>query len=237
MRGDLAWAGGKAQAEAIAGELGTTDFKGCACFLPAYPTAVPTLVVDMVNPHYPDYYAGRRTHAKDDENPKPNYFPAVEAGSAFGFAVLLNRLPSLPGVTAGELLSQAKAWLERAVTQKGVGAKTAAGYGWFHLGSKPKAAPMATPPQAPTESVASSAADEIISQFKSLSNKGNFPAALPKMAALQSDADLRRVFEALVPANERASLRKKNPYWQSFTSGKAGADGLKILQRLGRKLT
>jgi hypothetical protein len=57
------------------------------------------------------------------------------------------------------------------------------------------------------------------------------------MAALPADADLRRAFEVLVPGHERGRLRKKNPYWQAFTSGKAGADGQKILARLGLKLT
>jgi hypothetical protein len=81
-----------------------------------------------------------------------------------------------------------------------------------------------------------SPADQLIARFKSLSTKDNFPAALPQMAALPADAELRRAFEALVPAHERAKLRKNNPYWQAFTSGKAGTDGQKILARLGLKL-
>jgi CRISPR type III-B/RAMP module RAMP protein Cmr6 len=140
LREDFGWAGGAREAQAIAEQIGAQDFKGCACFLPAYPTTTVTLVVDMVNPHYPDYYGGRRPRAEDNENPIPNYFPAVEAGSAFGFAALLNRLPDLPSITAAGLLAQVKRWLERAVTRKGVGAKTAAGYGWFELGRKETAA-------------------------------------------------------------------------------------------------
>jgi CRISPR type III-B/RAMP module RAMP protein Cmr6 len=237
LRGDFAWAGGAWEAQAVAEEIGAQDFKGCACFLPAYPTTPATLVVDMVNPHYPQYYSGRSARAEDDENPIPNYFPAVEAGSAFGFAALLNRVPDLPNITAAGLLGQVKQWLERAVTRKGVGAKTAAGYGWFELGRKVTSTPSATGSTAPaTPATPASPVEQLVARFKNLNTKDNFPAALPQMVALASEADLRRAFETLVPVNERNKLRKSNPYWQAFTSGKAGADGQKILARLGLKL-
>lgn len=239
--GDFAWAGGAAEARAAAGQIGSTDFKGCACFLPAYPTTPPTLVVDMVNPHYPEYYRGRRPKAEDNESPIPNYFPAVEAGASFGFAVLLNRLPVLAGVSAAGLLDQAKQWMVRAVIQKGVGAKTAAGYGWFELGRKPPAAPtqssapgatQVTSPAAPA-----SPADALIAKWRGkLATNGNFPAALPEIAALADDADLKRVFEAVISENERRRNRKNSPYWQSFTSGRHGEAGKKILARVGFKL-
>lgn len=238
-KGDFGWAG-SSQAQAVGDEIGTRDFKGCACFLPAYPTTTPNLVVDMVNPHYPDYYAGRRQRAEDNESPIPNYFPAVEAGSSFGFAVLLNRIPEPFHFSPADLMKQAREWLERGVTRKGVGAKTAAGYGWFELGRKqvrPNAAAAQSHAGTAAPAVPDSPVDQLISRFKSLNTKDNFPAALPLMAALPTDADLRRAFETLVPAHERGRLRKQNPYWQAFTSGKAGADGQKILARLGLKLT
>lgn len=237
-KGDIGWAGGAGLASTIAEAIGAQDFKGCACFLPAYPTTTPTLVVDMVNPHYRDYYAGKKNTAEDNESPIPNYFPAVEAGCSFGFGVVLNRVPNAFGFTQEDLLTQAREWLQRAVTRKGVGAKTAAGYGWFEIGRKsPSASPVfSTSKQEPSSAGTMSAADGIIGRFKSLKTKDNFPAALPALAALP-DSDLRRAFEALVPAQERHKLRKKNPYWQAFTSGKAGADGQKILTRLGIKLS
>lgn len=240
LRGDFGWAGGAREAQAVAEEIGAQDFKGCASFLPAYPTTAPTLVVDMVNPHYPKYYSGKPGPATDDESPVPNYFPAVEANSAFGFSALLNRVPLVPNLTAAGLLAQLKQWIERAVTRKGVGAKTAAGYGWFELGRKETIASVSVPaPGAAASAPVASAspADQLIARFKNLNTKDNFPAALPQMAALSNDADLRRAFETLVPAHERAKVQKRNPYWQSFTSGKAGADGLKILARLGLKLS
>jgi len=243
VRGDFGWAGGSSEAQTAANEIGANEFKGCACFLPAYPTTSPILVVDMVNPHYPQYYGGRPGLATDDESPVPNYFPAVEAGSSFGFAVLLNRVPNLPGITAPELLAPARQWLERAVTRKGVGAKTAAGYGWFELGRKPgKAEVSRTPSLAATVTPAPvppiSPVDAIIQKWRGkLNTSGNFPAALPELAALTDDAELRRAFEAVIPEQERRKHRKGNPYWQSFTSGKHGEIGKRILARLKFTLT
>ncbi len=242
-KGDFAWAGGASSAKTIAAEIGSTDFKGCTCFLPAYPTTPPTLVVDMVNPHYPEYYGGRKPRAEDNENPIPNYFPAVEAGSSFGFAVLLNRLPAVDGLTAQALLDQAKQWLERAVTRKGAGAKTAAGYGWFELGRKvaptsPAAPSAGATTPTPVPAAPASLGDALITKWRDkLTTSGNFIAALPELAALADDAELKRVFEAVIPEQERRRTRKNNPYWQSFTSGKHGAAGQKILARLGLKLT
>nr|UXE44117.1 hypothetical protein Hi04_10k_c110_00008 [uncultured bacterium] len=238
-KGDFGWAGGADNAESIASEVDPRDFnlKGCASFVPAYPTTMPTLVVDMVNPHYPKYYSGEKPRAEDNESPIPNYFPAVEAGSSFGFAVVLNRVPQVQNVTTEALLNQAKEWLQRAVTRKGIGAKTAAGYGWFEMGRKITLT-VATISSSPAQGTrkSQSPADELIARFKNLATKDNFPAALPALAALADDTDLRRSFETLVPAHERARLRKNNPYWQAFTSGKAGAAGQKILTRLALNL-
>ncbi len=223
-RGAWTWAAGEQVVHEVVAAFGAEHFKGCACFLPAYPTTPPTLVVDMVNPHYPEYYRGRRATATDDEGPLPNYFPAVAAGSAFGFAVLLNRVPQ--GFEAGVLLDAAKGWIERAITQKGVGAKTAAGYGWFQLG--------ASKTQAMTTGAPVSTADELIGRWHGrLATIDNFGVALPEIAALKEDADLRRVFEAVIPLEERQRNRRNNPYWQSFTSGRHGEAGRRILARVG----
>jgi CRISPR-associated protein Cmr6 len=242
-KGDFAWAGGAAAAKVIADEIGGKDFKGCASFLPGYPTTPPTLVVDMVNPHYPHYYGGRKSRAEDNENPIPNYFPAVEAGTSFGFAVVLNRAPAVAGITASNLLDQAKLWLERAVTRKGAGAKTAAGYGWFELGRKAIPTSQNAPTggattQAPAPVEPATPTDACIAKWRGkLTTTGNFIAALPELAALANDADLKRVFDSVIPESERRRTRKNNGYWQSFTSGKHGEAGKKILARLGLKLT
>ncbi len=244
--GDFVFAAGPEAPRAFAASLETKEFKGIASFLPAYPTEPPTLIVDMVNPHHRDYYRmnGQRPPT-DDESPRPNYFPAVEVGSAFGFAVVLNRLPSGCQFTSAELLAAIRGWLERAVTSKGAGAKTGAGYGWFLLGGKPPAKPRpaamsgrpgASPAAAPAAPAAST--DPLIDELtRLLKTNANFAVAIPKLAAIADDAELRRVFERAVPEAERRRLRKTHAYWQSFTSGKHGDVGKRILQRLGITLS
>lgn len=107
----------------------TSDQKGAIAFLPACPVNPETkIVVDLTNVHYPDYY---RTGGESDlknENPRPNPFPAVEAGAQFAFCLVLNGISNDPA-----LLTHARRWLEAALTVHGLGAKTAAGYGWFSL--------------------------------------------------------------------------------------------------------
>lgn len=242
LKDSLAWAvGSEAIANVIAAEIGSAEYKGCACFLPAYPTSPPTLIVDMVNSHYPDYYGGKVKVAKDNENPRPNYFPAVEAGSSFGFAVVLNRVPDMAGIKVDDLLAQVKGWLQSAVTRKGVGAKTAAGYGWFELGAASSQSEVSSAlPSIKTAAPAppSSPTDTVIQKWGGrLTTKDNFPAALPELLVLADDADLRRAFDAVIPEQERRKNKKSNPYWQSFTSGKHAEAGKKILARLKITLT
>lgn len=105
------------------------DSKGAVAFLPAYPASEETrLVVDLTNVHYPDYYRDGRAEDQSKENPRPNPFPAVEIGAQFAFCLVLNGMDMRPDV-----LAAAKRWLEVALTERGLGAKTAAGYGWFSL--------------------------------------------------------------------------------------------------------
>lgn len=55
----------------------------------------------------------------------------MEAGSSFGFVVVVQR--QVDGVDADPVLKTAQMWLQQAITQNGVGAKTGAGYGWFEI--------------------------------------------------------------------------------------------------------
>ena len=112
------------------------DQKGAIAFLPAYPVNEARLVVDLTNVHYRLYYsgdnkrniaAGLETSLKE-ENLQPNPFPTVETGAQFAFCLLLNGMETRP-----EVLAAAKRWLDVALTEHGLGAKTAAGYGWFSL--------------------------------------------------------------------------------------------------------
>src|SRR5690606_33167955 len=104
------------------------DRKGAVSFLPAYPVNEARIVVDLTNVHYPDYYRNGRTEDLSQEKPRPNPFPAVECGAQFAFCLVLNGMDMRP-----EILAAARRWLESALTERGLGAKTASGYGWFSL--------------------------------------------------------------------------------------------------------
>ncbi|MDR1613468.1 MAG: type III-B CRISPR module RAMP protein Cmr6 [Planctomycetota bacterium] len=99
--------------------------KGAVTFIQAMPVEKAEIVVDIVNVHYPNYYGGREEAAKT-ENPTLVYFPAVERGAVFAFPVLLNGMDG-----DAKLLDLAEGWLKTALAENGIGAKTAAGYGWF----------------------------------------------------------------------------------------------------------
>jgi CRISPR type III-B/RAMP module RAMP protein Cmr6 len=108
------------------------DLKGAVIFLQAVPTNDAKIVVDITNVHTPDYYRTGNERDLAKEQPKPNYFPAVERGTEFAFPILLSS--GSVGVHADRgpvLLAAAERWLSAALAQRGLGAKTAAGYGWF----------------------------------------------------------------------------------------------------------
>jgi len=123
------------------------NFAGSVSFLPAYPVdldqpskldqprkvdglplEVPPLgklELDVVTCHHRDYYAGKSPTATDTEEPVPVVFPAVAPGHVFAFAIA-----RLRGADA-QIIQHARTWLATGLSAFGLGAKTAAGYGWF----------------------------------------------------------------------------------------------------------
>lgn len=101
--------------------------RGRIAFLPAYPHSRPTpdLELDVLTSHHQKYYSNELPTATDTENPIPVYFPAVAAGAVYTFALLP------VGHTDSTTLSQARSWLKVGLELFGLGAKTAAGYGFF----------------------------------------------------------------------------------------------------------
>ncbi|MFZ1595673.1 MAG: type III-B CRISPR module RAMP protein Cmr6 [Anaerolineae bacterium] len=109
--------------------FGTTANAGQAIFLDAIPAVaeLPTLDLDIMNPHYPRYYQGSEAPT-DSQNPIPVYFLTVAAGEAFQFAV--GWRGSLDE-HAKSYRRTAQTWLTRGLLNLGAGAKTSAGYGYF----------------------------------------------------------------------------------------------------------
>ena len=100
--------------------FGGPKLRGRVQFLDAYPNSNVHFATDIMNPHYPNYYGGTESPT-DSQNPVPINFLTVEQ-TTFRFAFL----------TANqELLNDLKKRFKDALELKGIGAKTAVGYGYF----------------------------------------------------------------------------------------------------------
>ena len=94
-------------------------------FHDAWPLGWPKLIVDVVNNHHPNYYAGGDDPG-DWEDLRLVYFLAIDAGNQFEFAIS-DRVRA----ANDNLMETACGWLRDALIIEGAGAKTAAGYGRF----------------------------------------------------------------------------------------------------------
>lgn len=116
------------------GEDPSVAHVGRAVFFDAVPLSPPQLEIDVMNPHYAEYYQGKAPPA-DYLSPTPIYFLTVGRDSRYLFAV------------AGPEKAQARKWLEGGLRELGSGAKTSAGYGYWSSALSPRpAVPM--PPEA-----------------------------------------------------------------------------------------
>ena len=97
---------------------------GAIIFFDALPVTVPTLALDIMNPHYPDYYQDKGAYPTDWQSPVPIQFITVAQPTTFLFGV---------GTRTGQEADVAKAlgWLQQALAELGVGGKTTSGYGYF----------------------------------------------------------------------------------------------------------
>lgn len=105
--------------------FGTQHAAGEAIFFDAMPAEAPSLEIDVMNVHYPDYY-GKDEYPTDSQNPTPIPFLTV-GRTPFWFAVG-RRKPM-----DSDAYEQAVTWLKTGLTEFGIGAKTAAGYGYFEV--------------------------------------------------------------------------------------------------------
>ncbi len=97
-----------------------SEISGDVVFVGGFPTTPPRLGLDIVNPHH-------EADGRDRANLTPNVFLCLEPDTKWHFAVYVR-----PGAAdAVRLLKATTDWLTEALTQLGIGAKTAAGYGRF----------------------------------------------------------------------------------------------------------
>lgn len=119
-----------------------SEHSGEVIFIGGFPVTPPKLGLDIVNPHHD--IEGRPI------DPKPNTFLCIEPGIRWRFAFYVR----LGAPDAAQLLVATRCWIEEALTQLGIGAKTAAGYGRFAKPSptaQPAAQNQTNPQTAPNQ--------------------------------------------------------------------------------------
>lgn len=105
--------------------FGWMDQAGQVIFFDALPAASPKVVVEIMTPHFPDYYQGDKAPG-DNQDPRPVPYLAVDRGSKFWFAVSARR-PS----GSESAVSKAFKWMLTGLTEYGIGGKTSSGMGFF----------------------------------------------------------------------------------------------------------
>lgn len=106
--------------------FGTEDQAGTVIFFDAFPKdGHATFVLDIMNPHYPNYYQ-RNAVPSNNQDPIPIGFLAVEHPTTYMFALALRQ-----GAAKKADLDAANRWLREALRSYGIGGKTSAGYGYF----------------------------------------------------------------------------------------------------------
>ncbi len=99
--------------------------RGKIIFFDAFPTSEIILSPDIMNNHYPDYYEGGKKPPADWQSPRPIFFLTVK-NTSFKFVLGMK-----PKDYNQDLLEKAIDLLKNALQQKGIGAKTAVGYGYM----------------------------------------------------------------------------------------------------------
>jgi CRISPR-associated protein Cmr6 len=103
--------------------FGTQKQQGKVIFFDAYPVGDINLKIDVMNPHYPEYYSKGQAPT-DWQNPIPIKFLTVE-NTKFQFYLAVR------GKNSNKILEKAKELCLEALKEHGIGAKTSLGYGIF----------------------------------------------------------------------------------------------------------
>lgn len=104
--------------------------QGQVIFFDAFPCTEPVVDVDIMNPHYPDYYGGSQLPT-DFQNPVPIPFLVVSNQDKNNKPLKFQFVVGIKNKADASLLATAQEWLTKTLTEHGIGAKTAVGYGYM----------------------------------------------------------------------------------------------------------
>jgi CRISPR-associated protein Cmr6 len=110
-------------------EIEKKEHAGSVIFFDAIVMDKFSLTLDIMNPHYSNYY-GKGDAPSNDQNPIPVPFLTI-SNATFQFAVAPRDYSKQKH---RENANRAKAWLKLALQDYGVGSKTSADYGYFIIG-------------------------------------------------------------------------------------------------------
>lgn len=117
----------KFEAEKNNDQTESGERQGNVTFFDAFPLGKIKLEADIMNPHYPDYYGDTegKIPPADWQNPIPIQFLSVGKETSFQFVIGVKKEKDTI------ILNQTKNWLQKALEERGIGAKTAVGYGYM----------------------------------------------------------------------------------------------------------
>lgn len=203
--------------------FGTQEQVGSAIFFDAIPLGLPKLALDVMNPHYPEYYQNPQ-HPKAPTNWQkliPIPFLTVGRQCLFQFAI------GGRGKKGNDAKEAACKWLIAALEKMGAGAKTAAGYGYF-------------------SKVSSEQADQArrkLSQAVAATTKAQTAAksaALPKAESSKKPATVSASLppmQASPPPQPKAVIAKGDKLRAKVISFAAGKGEVEMIEKdAGRKL-
>lgn len=112
------------------------EHQGWVSFFDAYPTDVPKIEFDVMNPHYGQYYTDETNTIPpaDHHDPRPIFFLTVEETPfefIFGIKEKNNKPLKINDLEEKLPLEWVEHWLKEALSKHGIGAKTAVGYGYM----------------------------------------------------------------------------------------------------------
>ncbi len=125
--------------EAFVNIFGSQKQEGGIIFFDAFPIEAPSIEPDIMNVHYPNYYSGEEPPT-DYQNPNPIYFLTVRGKFKFVIAARKGSLNEdkyifsppkdyQPQEGNNYVKGTIMWWLYEALSVRGIGAKTAVGYG------------------------------------------------------------------------------------------------------------
>lgn len=175
-------------------EKETKKLKGKVIFLDAYPNKVPDLHVDIMNPHYGDYYSDEsgKTPPADYLAPTPIKFLTVKPETKFIFRAIVPK--------DSDLLQTVKTAFENALKDEGVGAKTAVGYGRFDIiTSLEKDSELIGPGSQEAIKAIQTPLEKLLKELDLIKSNdmGRIGTIIQKIDTLETDADKGEVAKAI----------------------------------------